>query len=304
MPPVILDRYPHNPILRPVPSNAFEAQNVSNAGAVMHDGRIHILYRAEGYEKRVPLTKEWPVTSLGLAVSSDGFSIDERLTYPVIGPEPNGEFGEHGIQDPRIACVDGTFYVTTAGVSRWGDRVILYRSCDLRCFEKVRVIQPWHEMRTAGMFPALFGGRYCFLLRYQPNMWISYTDDFINWYDTKLLFEIRRQSWFGRKLGIGATPIRQDDAWLLFWHGKSDTLDGTYSLGVMWLDLEDPSRIIRVQEEPVLTVETDYEKTGYYPNVVYSCGTVEKDGIYLVYYGCADRVLSVATVPVADCSLC
>ena len=158
-------------------------------------------------------------------------------------------------------------------------------------------------MRTAGMFPEKFGEDFCFLLRYQPNMWISYTPDFTTWHDTKLVWEIRKNSWFGRKLGLGATPIRQDDAWLLFWHGKDDSLDGIYSLGVMWLDLEDPSRIIRVQDEPILTVETDYEREGYYPNVAYTCGAVEKDGNYIVYYGCADRVLAAATVPVDACRL-
>ena len=71
----------------------------------------------------------------------------------------------------------------------------------------------------------------------------------------------------------------------------------------MWLDLEDPSKIIRVQKEPILRVELDYEKQGYYANVVYTCGAVEKDGQYIVYYGCADRVLAAATVPVAACRL-
>lgn len=303
MPQVRLTRYEGNPILAPVPEHPFEAQNVSNAGAVVHDGKVHILYRAEGHEKREPYVKAWPVTSLGLAVSRDGYHVDERLPEAVIGPEPAGEFGEHGVQDPRIAKVEGTYYVVTAGVSRWGDRVILYETKDLRTFEKKRVIQPEHEMRTAGMFPHRFGEDCCFLLRYQPNMWIGYTPDFCDWHGTKLVRECRKGSWYGRKLGLGATPIRQDDAWLLFWHGKADALDGTYSLGVMWLDLEDPSRIIRVQEEPILTVETDYEREGYWPNVVYTCGAVEMDGNYLVYYGAADRVLCLATVPVEECRL-
>lgn len=300
---VRLTRFEGNPILKPIPEHAWEAQNVSNAGAVIHGGKVHILYRAEGFEKREPYTKDWPVTYLGLAVSEDGRSVDERLPEPVIRPEPKGEFGEHGIQDPRIAKIDDTYYVTTAGVSRWGDRVILYESRDLREFRKVCVIQPEHEMRTAGMFPQRFGDDFCFLLRYQPNMWLSYTSDFKKWHGTKLMWEIKRKTWYGRKLGLGATPIRQDDAWLLFWHGKDDSLDGAYSLGVMWLDLEDPSRIIRVQEEPILTVEQDYEKEGYWPNVVYTCGAVELDGEYLVYYGCADRVLALATVPVDACRL-
>jgi predicted GH43/DUF377 family glycosyl hydrolase len=269
----------------------------------MHEGRVHILYRAEGFEKRVPYTKDWPVTSLGLAVSEDGYTIESRSNEPVIGPEPNGQFGEHGIQDPRIAKIKDTYYIMSAGVSRWGDRLFLHTTKDFNTYENLGCIQPEHEMRTAGLFPEKFGDDFCCLLRYQPGMWISYTPDFKEWHGTKLVLPVKPHSWYGRKLGIGATPIRQDDAWLLFWHGKDDSLDGIYSLGIMWLGLKDPSKIIKMQEEPILTVEQDYEREGYWPNVVYTCGAVEKNGMYLVYYGCADRCLALATVPVKDCRL-
>ena len=301
--PVKLTRYDGNPILRPAPEHGFEAQNVSNAAAIVHEGRVHLLYRSEGFEDRWPNTKTWPKTYLGLATSKDGYHIDERLDRPVIGPEPAGEYGCWGIQDPRLVKIGEAFYATTAGVSPWGDRVILYTSKDLRSWEKRALIKPEHEMRTAGMFPEKFGDDYCFLLRPDPNMWIGYTPDFVHWHGYKLMFEIKRGSWYGRKLGLGAPPIRQDDAWLLFWHGKADTQDGTYSLGVMWLDLEDPGRIIRFQEEPILRAELEWERFGYYPNVAYTCGAVQLGDRYLVYYGAADRVLAVASVPVADCRL-
>lgn len=41
---VKLIRYDGNPILRPIPEHHFEAQNVSNAAAIMHDGRVHLLF--------------------------------------------------------------------------------------------------------------------------------------------------------------------------------------------------------------------------------------------------------------------
>jgi beta-1,2-mannobiose phosphorylase / 1,2-beta-oligomannan phosphorylase len=300
---VKLTRYEGNPILEARPENSWEAQNVANAGAVMHDGKVHILYRAEGFEKREPRVKQWPVTRLGLAVAADGFHVDERPAVPVLGPEPPGSFAEHGVQDPRIALIDGTYYLTLSGVSRWGNRTLLYATENFRTYRKIGDIQPEFDMHSCGLFPARFGGRYAMLLRYLPNLWLAYTRDFKTWEPSRLLFETRKHSWYGQKLGIGATPIRQDDAWLLFWHGKADTLDGTYSLGVMWLDLEDPSKVLRVQEEPILRAERPMEREGYYPNVVYTCGAVELNGQYLVYYGCADRCLAVATVPVADCRL-
>lgn len=300
---VKLTRHESNPILTAIPENPFEAQNVSNSGAIIHDGKVHLLYRAEGHEQRCETKSTWPVTSLGLAISGDGIHIDERRPEPVITKEPDGEFGEHGIQDPRITKIGDTYYIVTAGVSRWGDRLILYTTKDFKRFRKEGVMLPEHEMRTAGMFPQKFGDDFCFLLRPQPNMWIGYTKDFKEFHDMKLMFEIKRGSWYGRKLGMCCVPIRQEDAWFLIWHGKADTMDGTYSLGAMWLDLEDPSKIIKVQEQPILKAEKEWECVGYFPNVAYACGAVEIDDKYYVYYGGADRVLALATVPVEECLL-
>jgi predicted GH43/DUF377 family glycosyl hydrolase len=122
---VKLTRRPGNPILTPNPDNPWEALNVSNAGAILHDGKVHLLNRTEGFEQRANTTKQWPVTYIDLAISSEGFTIDERLVEPVNGPKPAGEFGEHGPQGPRVVQIDDTFYAVVATVSRWDDRTIL-----------------------------------------------------------------------------------------------------------------------------------------------------------------------------------
>jgi predicted GH43/DUF377 family glycosyl hydrolase len=46
--------------------------------------------------------------------------------------------------------------------------------------------------------------------------------------------------------------------------------------------------------------ETDYEKNGIVNNVVFSCGAVVKDDTLYFYYGGADKVIGVATVPMDD----
>ena len=68
----------------------------------------------------------------------------------------------------------------------------------------------------------------------------------------------------------------------------------------MLLDKEDPSKIIKFQDEPILACETDYEKNGFVDNVVYTNGAVKFGGKYFVYYGCCDRCLAVATVDESD----
>lgn len=303
---VVLERYADNPILCPNPANFWEAQNVSNAGATLHDGKVHILYRAEGFEKRWCTANHYPITRLGLAISSDGVTIEERKSDFVLAPveykdRETGGFGEHGIQDPRIARIDDTYYVCSAVVSRFGDRLRLDTTKDFKTFEFRGHIMPEQEMRTAGLFPGKIKGRYWMIYRPQPNMWMAWSDDLKTWHDCKCVWQIKPGTWYDRKLGIGATPIRQEDAWLLFWHAK-DTKD-SYRLGVMWLDLEDPSKILKVQEAPILEVVHDYEREGFCPNVVYTNGAVELNGKYIVYYGCGDRVLAAASVPVEECRL-
>ena len=40
--------------------------------------------------------------------------------------------------------------------------------------------------------------------------------------------------------------------------------------------------------------ETAYEKNGFYGNVVFSCGAVQKNESLLIYYGAADEFTAVA----------
>lgn len=42
------------------------------------------------------------------------------------------------------------------------------------------------------------------------------------------------------------------------------------------------------------------KKKGVVPNVVFTCGVIEKDDTYFVYYGAADTVVGLATVEKKD----
>ncbi|OHB56761.1 MAG: hypothetical protein A2Y12_20505 [Planctomycetes bacterium GWF2_42_9] len=298
---VKLQRYEKNPILCPDATHPWEAQNLSNAGAVIYDNKIYLLYRAEGFEPRSQYTS-WPIASLGLAVSSDGFNF-QRFEKPVI-EKSDAWYENEAVEDPRIAKIGDTYYITYVGTSLHGDNIVLATTKDFRSFKHHGLLTPHINQRTSGLFPKKIRNKFVLIHRIIPSMWISYSDDLKTWTDTTCILSPKRGTWYDLKVGIGATPIELEDSWLLFWHAKdSNGAHGIYRLGVMWLDKENPSKIIKFQEEPILEVELDMEKFGYYNNVVYTCGAVELNGQYLVYYGCADRVLSVATVPVEDCRL-
>jgi predicted GH43/DUF377 family glycosyl hydrolase len=129
-------------------------------------------------------------------------------------------------------------------------------------------------------------------------MWIAWSDDMICWYDHKLLMRVQPGAWDCNRLGAGAQPLKTEHGWLNFYHGVDHKR--YYRLGILLLDLEDPSKIIGRSVSPVLSPDMDYEKVGLVPNVVFTCGAVEKDGRYLVYYGGADKVIGVASMPVDD----
>ena len=100
--------------------------------------------------------------------------------------------------------------------------------------------------------------------------------------------------WDCQKREAGPPPIKTENGWLLFYHGVSS--DRVYRLGIALFELDDPSKLIARQEEPILEPEEKWELEGDVPNVVFNCGAVEKDGMYFVYYGGADTVMGVATI--------
>ena len=290
---VRLKRYAKNPILMPVRQSSWECKHVSNAAATIYNEKVYILYRAEGNELRENVN--WPVAKIGLAISMDGFNIDCRYENPIL--EPGGIY-QNAVEDPRITKIGDIYYIVYVGTSYFGDRILLAMTKDFRTLKKEGLLMPDVSQRTSGLFPEKINGEYVLLHRILPNIWISYSKDLKEWHNSKVIMKTRLNSWEELKIGIGAPPIKTKNAWLLFYHGVDRDL--TYKLGIAWLDLKDPSKVIKRQEEPILEPEEDYEREGFTPNVVYTCGAVEKNGQYLVYYGCDDEVLAVATVKKED----
>jgi predicted GH43/DUF377 family glycosyl hydrolase len=295
-----LERYAKNPILSPLPDSPWECTNVSNAGAVVHDNKIYLIYRAEGSDLRNG-PGSWPVTRLGLAVSENGYDISERHTLPIFDRSANDPWCEFGCEDPRISKIDDTYYIVYVTMSRFGhfgDRLRYATTKDFKTFTAGGFLMPQLEQRTSGLLPGKIDGKFFLFHRPMPNMWGSYSKDLKTWENMSCILETKDGSWYENKLGIGAPPIETPYGWLLFWHGKNNRSE--YALGVMLLDKQNPHRVIKFQEEPILTCEKDFEKNGFVKNVIYTSGAVKFGDKYFVYYGCCDRVLSVATVSVNE----
>jgi predicted GH43/DUF377 family glycosyl hydrolase len=72
-----------------------------------------------------------------------------------------------------------------------------------------------------------------------------------------------------------------------------------YCIGAFLLDRDDPSKVIGRLREPLLQ-PNQYEREGYVPNVVYTCGALLNRGKLIIPYGLADHATGFATVPVDD----
>ena len=68
-----------------------------------------------------------------------------------------------------------------------------------------------------------------------------------------------------------------------------------YSAGAMLLDIDDPRTVIYRSPTPILAPETDDERAGIVPNVVFPTGIdLRENGRVDIYYGMADAAIGVA----------
>lgn len=168
--------------------------------------------------------------------------------------------------------------------------------------------------KDAILFPEKIQGQYVLYHRIEPSMWIAYSDELVFPWPTeghKITMGPRSGlMWDSLKIGAGAQPIKTKYGWLLIYHGVDQNM--VYSLGVMLVDLEDPSKILYRSPNPILVPETECEigraDECWVPNVVFTCGAVpevekeilEDDDNILVYYGAADTNICLASGTVAE----
>lgn len=144
----------------------------------------------------------------------------------------------------------------------------------------------------------------------RPGIWISYAavEDVqrdisaLTHVGSHRLVALSEFDFESLKIGGGPPPIRVEEGWLLIHHGVSGTLaEGWqpqkavhYAAGAMVLDAEDPSRVLARTATPLLSPESEDERDGTVPNVVFPTAIEEIDGQRFVFYGMADSSIGVA----------
>lgn len=310
----VLKKHMENPIITPAMRHGWESMSTFNPAAVFEDGKVHLLYRAQG---------ESNTSTLGYATSTDGVTIDERLKEPVYWPtqpfetpggvpyHPNIEFmsggGWGGCEDPRLTKIEDKFYLTYVAYNGHDHPRVAMSSIPVADFldrnwskwAVPKLISPPGVVdKNACLFPEKVNGKYVMLHRIFPNILVDFLDD-LEFEKEKYLkgehkIMPRENSWDSRKAGAGPPPIKTKDGWLLIYHAVDDRDDRQYKIGAMLLDLEDPTKVLFRSNMPILKPTEWYENEGYKAGVAYPCGAVVVDNHLYVYYGGADSYVCVA----------
>jgi len=318
---LVLEKLAHNPILKPIASHVWESKAVFNPAAIYENGKIHIIYRAVG---------DTDVSVMGMAISNDGVTIDERLDEPIYiprkaweglrkhgGPGYAGLFASGdaygGCEDPRITKVDDRYFMTYVAYDGWGPPRVALTSISVDDFQKrnwdewkepVLISRPGVVDKNATIFPEKIDGKYCIFHRIYPNMLVDFVDnlDFDGHTYLKGQYAIgpRKGMWDSRKIGVGAAPIKTKYGWLMIYQAVGNQDPSRYKIGAMLLDLKNPTKVLYRSKNPILVPDQEYENEGLKYGVVYPCGAIEKDGDLFVYYGGADMVVCVAQAPMEE----
>ena len=326
-----------NPILSPNSKNGWEDRCVLNP-AVIYDEenkRFVMIYRAAGNDKRHQIKLGLAVSSDGIhfdRVSDEpvfapnhdepegGCVEDPRLvklgdlyymTYAARAYAPGQYWLEPYIEGVTKAprYIDETDVIgETLPFFAQENITVTYLAAtkDFKVYKKFgRITDSNVDDRDVYLFPERVNGKYVKISRPKyknapvkmPSIWISFGDDLVN-YDKPELLMTGKEWWEVQRIGGGTPPIKTEYGWFMLYHGVDEK--GVYRVGAILMDLDDPRKIIARTKDFLMEPDQEFELRGIYEGCVFPTGTVVKDGILYVYYGCADTYIGLATANFAE----
>ncbi len=207
--------------------------------------------------------------------------------------------------DPRVAFIDGKYYVTWCN-GYYGPTIGIAWTTDFETFHQVEnAFLPFN--RNGVLFPRKINGRFAMLSRPSDNGHTPFGDIFYSespdlefWGRHRHVmspapFEV--SAWQCMKIGAGPVPIETSEGWLLIYHGVLRSASGyVYAFGSALLDLDEPWKVKARSGAYLISPHEIYECVGDVPNVTFPCASLHdpETGKIAVYYGCADSVTGVA----------
>jgi predicted GH43/DUF377 family glycosyl hydrolase len=302
----------------------WEAYATFNAAAVVRDGKVYLLYRAEdasGEEKIGHHTSR-----IGLAESRDGLRFARRAA-PVLYPADDAQRRYEwpgGVEDPRIVETDDGRYVMT--YTQWNrdvPRLAVATSRDLVTWTKhgpafARREKYMSVESKSGAILSRVEGNRVIATRVDGKYWMYYgvphvhiatSDNLTDWTPLEdlnaeaLKVLSPRPGYFDSWLVEAGPPaiITPRGIVVLYNAGNSkaygDSMlpERVYTGGQALFDARNPIRLLARSDRPFIQPTEEYERTGQYKEgTTFLEGLVPFDGKWFLYYGTADSRVGVA----------
>ena len=329
-----------DPILKPQPASIFhdplkaepahwEALHTFNPAAVVRNGKVIVLYRAEDDSGSMEIGGH--TSRLGLAESSDGIHFT-RMPEPVFYAAEDSQKKREwpgGVEDPRLVeAPDGTYVLTYTQWNRQTYSIGIATSPDLIHWTKhgpaLGDAGPYgHLMYKSGSIVTKLDHGRLIAARINGKFWmywgeiqvrVASSPDLIHWmpvedaaHQTVVVLENRPGLFDSAFPEVGPPAILTSKGIVLIYNGKnglpSDHPDkdlgaGAYSAGEALFNANHPTELLHRVDQPALYPERPYERSGQY-----AAGTTFAEGLvffhdkWFLYYGCADSFVAVATAP-------
>ena len=294
----------------------WEALHTFNPAAVVRNGKIYVIYRAEDDtgEMRIGLH----TSRLGLAESSDGIHFT-RHPEPVLYPDNDAQKDREwpgGCEDPRIAeGEDGTYVLTYTQWNRRRTAAAIATSKDLvhwtkhgpalgtegkyaaLSYKSAGIVT---QLRGDRLIAAKIAGKY-WMFWGEGTVRLATSTDLIHWTPVEdaagepVVALSKRAGRFDSSFPeSGPPPLLTEHGIVVIYNGK-DSATSAYAAGEALFAKDDPAKLLARTDDPVLKPELAFEKSGQY-----AAGTTFAEALvwfhnqWFVYYGCADSLVGVA----------
>lgn len=310
----------------------WEALHTFNPAAVVRNGKVYVLYRAEDDSGAMSIGGH--VSRLGLAMSADGVHFD-RMPQPVFYPAKDAQESREapgGVEDPRLVeRPEGGYVLTYTQWSRTRDSysVGVATSDDLVHWQKhgpafagalggrydeLKYKSAGIVTRRAGekLIAAKIDGRY-WMYWGEIHIGLATSDDLLHWKPeedstgkTKVLLEARAGQADSAFPETGPPPILTSRGIVLLYNAKNaegagglaGLQPGTYTVEEALFRADAPGTVLARTSAPVFQPELAFERSGQYAaGTTFAEGLVRFKGKWWMYYGCADSFVGVATAP-------
>jgi beta-1,2-mannosidase len=319
----------YNPILEADPKPDFycpirkknlrwEEKDVFNPTAVVKDGRMVLLYRAQDR-----VGKPSGTSRIGLARSTDGITF-RKNPIPVVHPDRDKMKDyewEGGCEDPRVVKREDGLYVMTYTAYDGGTaRLCVTTSVDLLVWEKrglafsaKKYRDTWSksgaivcELVNGEIVARKIGGKY-WMYWGDTDIFMATSEDMISWKPVERKGDLvralsPRPGFFDSRLvEPGPFALLRKEGILLLYNSANSASNGdktlsadTYSVGQALFSAKKPGELRARSNQNFLTPDQPYELTGQVNNVCFLEGMAWYGGRWLLYYGTADSKIAVA----------